>query len=170
MQPPPRPEPDFDPKPEPITGTRPALILLGGLVISFVLFVYARIWFIPPILPYTPIIYLSFWMPMLLYLDPTRRPGVRLWLLITLLALVIVPCCCIIYAPSSGLGIVFEPWSVECIKLDGGGGQAHYLCRSSSYTMEFRGPSWSPFVRLTELEGYDSISPDPLPTLTPSAE
>lgn len=166
----PPPQAGSDLAPEPLTGTRPALLMLAGLAASFALFVWGRLWIIPPVLPYTPLVYLLFWVPMLVFLDPTRRPGTRLWLLITVLAMAIIPCCCIIYAPTSGLGVVFEAWTVECQKLDSGGGQARYLCRSASYRMEFTGPTWSPLVRLTELEGYDSVSPPPLPTLTPAVD
>jgi hypothetical protein len=159
-------EPDTTPPPpeKPLAGAGIAALIIGGLGISFALFTWAKIWLIPPVLPYTPLVYLLVWLPLWAFTPSKERIGANLWRFVILFAVVILPCCCFIYAPASGVGIMFEPWSVECVRRDGGGSQVTYLCRSASYRMEFEGVSWLPFVRLDHLQGYDSVEPPPLPS------
>ncbi len=151
------------PPDRPYHGAGIAALVIAGLSLSFGLFTWAKIWIIPPVLPYTPLVYLLMWLPLWAFIPTKKRIGANLWRFVILLAVVVLPCCCVIYAPGSGVGIMFEPWAVECISQDGEGSRVTYVCRSSSYWMEFEGVTWLPFVHLDTLEGYDSSGPPPLP-------
>jgi hypothetical protein len=152
------------PPSKPFEGAGIAALAIAGLSVSFALFTWAKIWIVPPVLPYTPLVYLLMWLPLWAFVSPKHRPRAKVWRLVILLAVVTLPCCCVIYAPSSGVGIVFEPWTVECVKQDADGSQVIYLCRSSSYRLEFKGVNWLPFVHLENIKGYDSGDPPPLPS------
>ena len=153
-----------DPAHKSYRGAGVTVLMVAGLAISFALFTWAKIWFIPPVLPYTPLVYLLVWLPLLAFVDPKKRIGASLWRLVILFAILILPCCCVLYAPSSGVGIVFEAWTMECVERETGDSDVTVFCRSSSYLMEFTGVKGLPLLRLESLEGFDSVEPPPLPS------
>ena len=141
--------------------------MLAALIASLALFVWHPVWLTPPLVTYTPLVYLLAWVPVWAIIALWKKPGRRMWRALLVGAVVITPCWCLIAAPMSGVGMTFEPGSLECVELDAGGGQTRYLCRTSSYRLTLKGPDSWPVARLEDFEGYDSISPPPLPTLTP---
>jgi hypothetical protein len=153
-----------DNKPTPTSVSRPtwrrcAFIVLLTMGVGTALAAWRPVWLAPPLLPYTPLVYLALllaWLPVLI-ICALRRPSgkPRTLVLIVAIGLLVSLSWCALTGPRAGFSLLFGAAdTVDCQEELLPEGWVRYTCTRSFFyetdTYVLEGRENCPFVRLVE--------------------